>query len=79
MSNEEMKAGRFLRWADARRKLAWIVGQISAGRTVLLVSGMSATKLTAKHLEQIKATRSGLYVKHGSKWLCYNFHNITAA
>ncbi|MFO0449532.1 MAG: hypothetical protein ACK52I_12880 [Pseudomonadota bacterium] len=79
MDNRQMIAGRFLRWARARKQHAWIVAQIEAGRTVYLTTATHSTKVTAKNLLTVKATRVGLMIKRGSRWTDYSLTQITAA
>ncbi len=78
ITNAEMKPSRYARWASARRKLAWITSQVNAGATVYLSSHTRATKITRKHLPLLKATKSGLLVKCGKKWIDYTYTQITA-
>ena len=78
MTNQEMIAGRFLRWARVRKQYAWVVAQAKAGRTVYLTTALRCTKITAKHLEMVKATKTGLMIQHGKKWLDYSHTTITA-
>lgn len=71
MTNDQMKAGRFERWQLARRQLAWIKTQSSAGRDVYVCTYTRATRFTPKTMakgEWFKATRSGLYMARGKHW-----------
>lgn len=79
MTNQQMIAGRFFRWARVRKQYAWIVSQIQAGRTVYLTTAMRSTKITAKQLHMVKATKTGLLIQHGKSWLDYSHTKITAA
>lgn len=71
MTNDQMKAGRFLRWHNARLSLAWIKAQSAAGKDVLVCTYTKATRFTPKTMakgEWFKATRSGLYMARGKNW-----------
>ena len=69
ITNSEMKAGRFAKWAEARRKLAWIKARLAEGRQVCVSTMTNCTKYSAKHADMFSATKSGLYVQHGKHWL----------
>lgn len=77
MRNSDMKPGRIKRWADARKKLAFIRDNVNAGRTVYLTSYTKVTKITANSLVLVTAEKTGLYVQHGSKKVCYDYAGIT--
>lgn len=79
MKNSEMKAGRFAKWAKARRRLAAINAAFDAGRTVQVVTSMRVTNYAPKHRAMFVATRSGLFVQSGKKFLCLDFTTIKAA
>jgi hypothetical protein len=79
MTNQQMIAGRFLRWARVRKQYAWIVAQTEAGRTVYLTTALRSTKITAKHLPMVKATKTGLMIQSGKQWIDYSLTKITAA
>ena len=75
MTNAEMKSGRYLRWARARRMLAWVNDRIAAGLEVLAVTHTRATKLNRA---EMRATRTGFYVRHGAKWIDYSHTELRA-
>lgn len=66
------RAGYFARWAAARAMLREIVMHLEAGRVVVFSNPLRATKLTRKHIPQLKATPSGFYIQNGKNWLCYD-------
>ena len=78
LTNDRMIAGRFKRWADARAKLAWIRARWAEGRTVLVCTQMRAIRLSAKHADTIRATRSGLYRLAGKRWECIDYCKLIA-
>lgn len=65
MTNDQMKANRFARWAKARKQYAAIIAALSAGKTVVVATQLKATKYTAKHAEMFVCKKDGLYVRHG--------------
>ena len=79
MSNDEMTPGRFLRWAVARKKHAWIVQRVKEGRTVVLSTHLKGTRIGLAQLSQVRASRTGLLVRHGSKWLDYSHAKLTTS
>ena len=76
LTNSQMTANRYGRWAAARAKAAYIKRHLLAGRTVIMGSAIKQTKLTAKNIDMVKATKTGLYIQHGKSWLCYDFNSI---
>lgn len=70
MTNQEMKAGRWLKLHIARKRLAWIAARLGEGRTVALTTYTRQTRYKAKHLDMFKATKHGLYVQRGKNWDC---------
>lgn len=79
ITNEQMKAGRFLRWHTARRKVAFIRNHLSEGRTIYISTATRITKVSAKHADMFKATKSGAYIQRGRNWDCIDFCKISAA
>lgn len=65
LTNQDMKPGRYLRWAQARRKVALIRQHLEAGRTVQISNYLHAWRLKAKHAKMIKAGRTGVYMQRG--------------
>jgi len=78
MTNDEMKAGRFLRWHTARRKIDWIKTRLSEGCTVQLTTYTKTTRYKAKHADMFKANRNGAWVQRGKSWDCIDGVNIQA-
>jgi len=78
ITNEQMKANRFKKWADARKRYNWIMENLRAGRTVYVTTYTKATKYTAKHAEMFKATKGGLYVQRGKNWDCLDYCGLVA-
>jgi hypothetical protein len=78
ISNSKMTAGRFLRWYIARKKLAWIKAHLEAGRTVQVSTVTRATRFKHKHIDMLKASKTGLYMQSGKTWVCIDFTDICA-
>jgi hypothetical protein len=70
LSNSQMIAGRFLRYARARKAIAWIKAQLAAGRIVQLATYTKATNYDARHADMFKATKAGAFVRRGKSWDC---------
>jgi hypothetical protein len=76
ITNPQMIAGRFLRYARARQRVAWIKAQLAAGRIVQLTTRTKATSYDARHADMFKATKAGAFVQRGKSWDCINFSNL---
>jgi hypothetical protein len=70
LTNSKMIAGRFLRYARARQRVAWIKAHLAAGRVVQLATYTKATNYDAKHVGMFKATKAGAFVRRGKSWDC---------
>lgn len=77
MTNSAMIPNRFGRWAENREKLAFIRKSQSAGYTVFLCNYASAIQL--RPTTEIRATRTGLWVRHGKKFFDYSLCAIKCA
>lgn len=64
--------------ATATAKLDWIKARIDEGRTVYLSTATRATKITRRHLPQVRERDGHLEVQHGNRWLCHDFSRISA-
>lgn len=78
MDNADMKPNRWLRYHIARTKARWIYEQVQAGRKVYLSTTYKHTQIGPKELPLVCAFPSGLYVRHGKIWLCYDYATISA-
>ena len=70
LTNSQMTAGQFLRYARARQRVAWIKAQLAAGRIVQLATYTKATNYNARHVDMFKATKAGAFVQRGKSWDC---------
>lgn len=78
LTNAQMTANRFARWAKARAKLAKIQAALSNGATITISTYGRQLRLTAKHADMLKATKTGLYVQRGKAWDCIDGAKIQA-
>lgn len=78
MTNTQMTAGRFLRWNNARKRIAWIKAHLAAGHTVQLTTYTKAVRYNAKHADMFMANKGGAWVKQGSSWVCIDGCNVRA-
>jgi hypothetical protein len=76
LSNADMIANRYYRWAEARRKHREIVQHLQNGGKVVIPTYTRATVYERDHAEMFKATKTGLFVQRGRRWDGLNFSNI---
>lgn len=76
ISNEQMTPNRFGRWHAARKRIAYIKAQLTSGKTVYLCTPLTAIKCTHKHIDMLKATKTGAYVQMGKRWDCIDYSAI---
>ena len=73
-----MKAGRYVRWAKARKRVAWIASHLESGRTVQITTYTKATRISAKSKIEFKANKAGAWMKKGKSWECIDGVHISA-
>lgn len=78
MTNAQMTADRFAKWARARKRIAWVIAHLEAGRMVQLTTYTRATRYTKKHAAMFKATRAGAFVQRGKSWDCIDYCDLRA-
>lgn len=78
LTNAQMTANRFARWAKARARLAKIQNALASGATITISTYGRQLRLTSKHAEMLKATKTGLYVQRGRSWDCIDGAKIQA-
>ena len=76
LTNSQMIAGRFHRYARARKHVAWIKAQLAAGRIVQLTTYTKAMGYDARHADMFRATKAGAFVQRGKSWDCIDFTNL---
>lgn len=70
-----MKAGRFLKLAQSRAKLKFILNNLNAGNIIMLSTYTRHVQYDKRHLDFFKVTKSGdLLVRRGKNWddMTYN-------
>lgn len=76
--NSQMKTNRFLKWQNARKKLEFITNNLTQGKTVEIHSQTKRIQCKYKHIELFKATKNGLYMLNGTKYLNIDYNQLTA-
>jgi hypothetical protein len=76
LTNSQMIAGRFLRYARARNRVAWIKAQLAAGRIVQLTTYTKTASYGSRHADMFKATKAGAFVQRGKSWDCIDYCNL---
>jgi hypothetical protein len=77
MTNEQMKAGRFLKMHKARRMFRFIVANLEAGNSVSLTTYTRSVNYKAKHKDMFKLAGSSVYVQRGKHWDCIDLCRVT--
>lgn len=77
IKNSDMKANRYANWAKWRKLYFAIIAQLDKGNDVISSTAWKHTKITPEHKEFIKATPTGLYIKHGKKWINHSHCKFT--
>lgn len=78
MTNEQMKAGRFLKLAKARRMFRFITANLKAGNSVSLTTATRSTNYKAKHIDMFRLQGGDVLVQRGKSWDCINYVKVTA-
>lgn len=73
LANDKMTPNRYGKWHQARQRINYIKDQLRAGKTVYLCTTLTMIKCTAKHLDMLKATKTGAYVQMGKRWDCIDY------
>jgi hypothetical protein len=77
ISNQDMKAGRFLKLQDGKRIFNGIISHLKNNGIVYICTYTRATKLTKKHIGMIKISKNGsVYMQSGKKWNCIDYCGI---
>lgn len=78
MTNDQMKAGRFLSIHKARRMFRFIISNLEAGNSVSLTTYTRSTNYKPKHKAMFKIVGRDVFVQRGKSWDCINGTKITA-
>lgn len=71
LTNDQMKAGRYLRWHHARVLHARIVAHLARGGRVQVVTCTRAW--IHRDPGQFRCLRDGVYVRRGKQWDCITY------
>ena len=78
LTNAEMRPERYLRWNVARGKFRWMLTMWDGGHDVLVCTWTRATRLSPKHRDYVRATRGGLSMRSGAKWVSIDYCKLVA-
>lgn len=79
LKNSDMKAGRFARFAKARKALRFVQEHVEAGRVVTFTNYLVQIRITkAEQVALLKATKSGLYIQRRGGWECLDGCKLNA-
>jgi len=73
LTNNQMVAGRFLRWAKARKLGNKIIETLEADGEVAICTMTRVTMLKQKHLGMVKVARNGVFLQRGKSWSCVDY------
>jgi hypothetical protein len=74
ISNNEMIANRYGKWARARRIVKAIHGTLSKGGTVTITTQTHQWVYDKpKQAENFRATKTGAYMQRGKRWECIDY------
>lgn len=76
LTNEQMTANRYGRWARARKTLSMIQDTLRCGGYVVVATMTRAWQYDARSIDSFKATRSSVYVRRGKQWDCIDYCGI---
>lgn len=77
LTNDEMKAGRFLKIHKGRKRFNAIQSHLASGGSVLVGTATKSTKFQPKHSDMIRIGKSGsVYVQRGKSWDCIDFAGV---
>jgi hypothetical protein len=71
LSNDQMKAGRFLRWHQARVLHRRIQAHLTRGGRVLVATHLKSW--IHRDPDRFQCRRDGVYVRRGKQWDCINY------
>lgn len=78
MNNDQMKANRFLKLHNGRRRFNFIVNNLNAGNSVSLTTHTRSVNYKPKHVGMFKLGNSGsVYVQRGKHWDCIDLSRVT--
>lgn len=79
MTNEKMKAGRFIKLHKGRRMFRFITANLKAGNSIQITTYTKSVVYKAKHVDMFKLAANGdVFVQRGKSWDCVNGCHIRA-
>lgn len=78
MTNEQMKPGRFAKWAKMRRMFSFIVDNLNAGNRIQVTTYTRSTVYTKKHVGLFTCGKTGVYVVSGKSKVDVSLAGIRA-
>lgn len=79
LSNDQMKADRYGRWARSRALVRKIESTLASGGMVMIATYTQAKQYDKRHAGMFKATKSGAFVQRGKSWDCIDYCGIRFA
>jgi hypothetical protein len=76
MTNEQMVANRYGRWAGYRKLIASIKATLAADGVVMIPTYTRCTRYDRRHIDMFKANRNGAWVARGKNWDCISLSKI---
>ena len=73
LTNEQMKPGRYGRWAESKKLVNKIQDTLSRGGYVVMATHTKARQYDRRHVDMFKATPTGAYVLNRTKLECINY------
>lgn len=76
MTNEQMKEGRFFKWANYRKMIANIQATLVSDGVVIIATHLKKTQYDKRHADMFKANQTGAFVQRGKNWDCITFSSV---
>ena len=77
LTNEQMKANRFLVWHKARKQYASIMQALKAGKRIMTASTTRPVIYDARHVDMFRCGKTACYVRRGrNNWDSLEFTKL---
>ena len=77
MMNQSMKANRFLKLCEGKKKLSAITNHLKNGKVIMVCTPLRVTQYGKKHIAMFKMDKAGsVYAQRGKKWDCIDYTTI---
>lgn len=74
ITNQQMRANRYGKWAQARKLVSEIQSTLNDGGIVVIATYTKATQYDSRHVNMFQARETGAYVqKRNGKWDCIDY------